>query len=237
MTHPESITAMIHRPVANLFWGSALAVALLSSCSRTPIALPAISASDSILIVQDNLHHRATVDSFFRSDPGSPFHRDSTITYHGLNWFPIDPRYRGLSVLHRYANPETVIVMGTRGEERRQLRYGYFEIIVPGNDSTPTMIRLNAYKFTPHDGQRYVLFRDNLSVWFTDRTTGRETYHVGRYLEIGNEQADTTHRYTIDLNKAFNPYCAYSSMYSCAVPREEDHVPVALRVGEKPYHD
>lgn len=228
---------MYHRELFSLLWGSTLAATLLAACSRAPSVPPAVSTADSILIVQDNLQHRAKVDSFFRSDPGSPFRRDSTISYHGLNWFPIDPRYRGTSALHRYADPETVVVMGTRGEERRQLRYGYFEIIVPGDDAIPVAIRLNVYKFTPSDGQRFLLFRDNLSVWFTDRTTGHDTYHVGRYLEIGNEQADGAFRYTIDLNKAFNPYCAYSSLYSCAIPRTEDHVPVALRVGEKPYHD
>ena len=228
---------MRHRSLSDFLWGSTLAVALLAACSRTPSVPPLASAADSILIVQDNLQHRAKVDSFFRTDPGSPFRRDSTISYHGLNWFPIDVRYRGTSVLHRYADPDTVIVMGTRGEQRRQLRYGYFQITVPGEDTAPTAIRLNVYKFTPYDGQRYILFRDNLSVWFTDGTTGKETYQVGRYLEIGNEQADSTFRYTIDLNKAFNPYCAYSSLYSCAIPRAEDHVPVALRVGEKPYHD
>ncbi len=208
----------------------------VGGCVTRP-ALPPLSPVDSTAIVQDNLAHRAEVDSFFRSDRGSPFIRDTTIRYHGINWFPINPHYRGQSVLHRFADPETVLVMGTRGEERKQLRYGYFEFVVPGTNGNPATIRLIAYKFTPYDGQRYALYRDVLSVWFTDLTTGHETYHVGRYVEIGNELPDKSHVYTIDLNKAFNPYCAYSSQYSCAVPRKEDHLDIAVRVGELKYHE
>ncbi len=92
------------------------------------------------------------------------------------------------------------------------------------------------YKFTPYDGQRYLLYRDQLSVWFTDATTGHETCGVGRYVDVGLEFPDPAHRYVIDLNKAYNPYCAYSSKYSCAIPRQEDHLSVAVRAGEKIYH-
>lgn len=208
----------------------------ISSCGKTP-DLPLVSAADSLAIVDDNIEHRAEADRFFRSDEGSPFVRDTTIAYHGLNWYPINPRYRGYSVLHRYQHADTVIVLGTKGEERKQLRYGYFEFVVPDEKDAPTTIRLNVYKFTPYDVKRYALYKDNLSVWFTDLTTGKETYDVGRYVEIGSENPDADHVYTIELNKAYNPYCAYSDLYSCAVPRKEDHLAIALRVGEMRYHE
>lgn len=217
--------------------GLLLAASLFTgSCTRKP-HLPPLSAADSTSILQENLSHRAEVDDFFRNDPGSPFRRDSTISYTGIRWFPVDPRYRGRSVLHTYANPETVIVLGTKGEQRRQLRYGYFQFPVPDERGNPVLLTLNVYKFTPYDGQRYLLYRDHLSIWFTDRTTGKETYAVGRYVDVGNELPDTAHLYTIDLNMSYNPYCAYSPMYSCAIPREEDRLDIALRVGEMKYHE
>ena len=212
------------------------ASALLCSCSKKP-ASKQPSAADSVNIVQDNLAHRAEADSFFRLDPGSPFVRDTTIEYHGVKWFPIDVRYRGTSAVHRYANPETVIVLGTKGEERKQLRYGYFAITVPDGNGQPVVLKINTYKFTPYDAKRYALYKDVLSVWFTDETTGKETYNVGRYVEVGNEDPDPDHLYVIDFNKAYNPYCAYSSIFSCAIPRKEDHLDIALRVGEMKYHE
>jgi len=209
---------------------------MLPSCSRKPEPAK-LSLTDSLMIVQDNITHRAEVDSSFRYDASSPFKRDTTIEYHNIKWFPIDPRYRGISQLHRYANPETVIVLGTKGEKRKQLRYGYFTVTVPDDNGQPIVLKINVYKFTPYDTKRYALYRDALSVWFTDETTGNETYGVGRYVEVGNEDADPDHPYVIDFNKAYNPYCAYSNMFSCAVPREEDRLDIALRVGEMKYHE
>jgi uncharacterized protein len=238
MNHGPSSDASILVGPSVFATGVIVAVAtlmFLSSCSKKN-PLQTLPVSDSLAIIADNLAHRAEVDSFFRHDRNSPFHRDTLVTYHGINWFPINPYYRGQSTLHRYDHPDTVDVLGTKGEKRRELRYGYFEFAVPGDRETPSMVRLNVYKFTPYDGERYLLFKDNLSVWFTDKTTGEETYGVGRYVEIGNEQPDPSFVYTIDLNKAFNPYCAYSNLYSCAIPRKEDHLDVALRVGEKKYH-
>ena len=221
--------------VALLFTAVVPALCLApASCSKKP-DLPEISTADSLDIIRDNMQHRAEVDSFFRSDPGSPFRRDTAAEYHGLRWYPVDPHFCVLSRLYRYADPETVVVKGT-GRRQAEFRYGYFEFVLPDTDRTPLPVKLNVYKFTPYDGQRYLLYRDNLSVWFTDRTTGNETYGVGRDVDLGTEVHEPGHIYRIDFNKAYNPYCAYSNMYSCAVPRKEDHLDLAVRAGELTYH-
>lgn len=215
---------------------AAAAILLFATgCAKTP-SFPPLGAADSIAIVQENLEHRAETEAWFREGEGSPFLRDSTITFTGLRWYPVDPRMRVRSTIHRYAFPETVVVMGTKGEERRQLKYGHFAFVLPDSAGAPREVRLNVYKFTPHDAKRYALYRNTLSVWFTDETTGKETYGVGRYLELGEEADDPAFVYTLDFNKAFNPYCAYSHLYSCAIPRKEDHIPVPVRAGELPYH-
>ena len=222
--------------IRNLSLLAAVLVIGAAGCSRSARFAP-LSSTDSSAVVQDNVAHRDTMDRFFREDPASPFRRDSTITYTGLHWFPVDVRFRVQAVLERYASPETVVVMGTRGEQRRHLRYGFFQFVLPDERGDPRSLRLNVYKFTPYDATRYALFRNHLSVWFTDKTTGIETYPVGRYVDIGSEDPDPAHRYTIDFNMAYNPYCAYSALYSCAIPREEDHLDVPVRAGELRYHE
>ena len=74
------------------------------------------------------------------------------------------------------------------------------------------------------------------SIWFTDKTTNNETYGVGRYLPFDLNQ-DKNYKYTIDFNLAYNPYCAYSSDYSCAIPSKEDYIDLAIKAGELKYHD
>jgi uncharacterized protein (DUF1684 family) len=175
-------------------------------------------------VIADIIRHRALADSFFRYDPASPFRNDTTIRFDGLKWFPPDLRFYFRSPLYRYEHPETVIVYGTKGEPRQEINYGYFLIPFSGAE-----YRLNTYK-SARSGI-------GLSVRFTDETTGKETYHVGRYVEVGEEQPRADAMYTIDLNSAYNPYCAYSARYSCAIPRKDDHFPFRVTAGELKYQD
>jgi uncharacterized protein (DUF1684 family) len=199
---------------------------LLAACGRSPDP-PRLSAADSLAVVRENLEFRRAADAFFGADPGSPFATDSGIAFGGLRWYPVDPAYRVKARLQKLRRPEPVTILGTKGEERKLLRYGVFTVDLPDGSGATTPVVVNVYR----DPNR----RGHLSVWFTDATTGGETYPVGRYLEIGDEHPDPAHLYTLDFNRATNPWCAYSDRYSCAVPRREDHLAVALRAGELPY--
>lgn len=179
-------------------------------------------------IIRSIREHRMEADRFFRSSPYSPFIADTSIHFQEIRWFPPTLDWYFQSKLYRYARPETVSIFGTKGEERRELRYGYFEIHHADN-----VARITVYKNvdSPGDGRS-----EPLMVWFTDETSNKETYGVGRYLEVGDEKADRNFLYTLDFNKAYNPYCAYSARYSCAIPRKEDHLNFAIRAGEMKYH-
>ena len=206
----------------------ALNMILHCGCREKAPLQHTLSASDSARIIGSIVHHRESVDSFFRYDPGSPFHQDTNTHFDSIKWFAPDLGFYVQSRLHRYDHPETVIVLGTKGEERRQLKYGYFEVRYAGR-----VYQLNAYKEAVNSGSAYSKF---LSVGFTDETTNIETYGVGRYLDVGDAYPDTEHVYTLDFNAAYNPYCAYSSLYSCAIPRREDHFDVPIHAGEMKYH-
>lgn len=211
---------------------SMLLIALfLGSCKKQQTPSHHYSTADSLRIINEIMAHRAEVDSFFRFDPNSPFNADTSAKYDGIHWFSPDIRFHFQSKLFHYENPETVVVYGTKGEPRKQLKYGYFVFDFEGEE-----IRLNVYKFTAYDRRRYEMYRNKLAVWFTDESTGKETYEVGRYVDVDDEQPDANYVYTIDFNNAYNPYCAYSATYSCAIPRKEDRLPLAVNAGEMKYH-
>lgn len=73
-----------------------------------------------------------------------------------------------------------------------------------------------------------------VSVPFTDKTTGKESYGGGRYLDLRLPLADTV---ILNFNKVYNPYCAYSHRWSCVIPPEENTLPVAIKAGAKKFHD
>ena len=71
-----------------------------------------------------------------------------------------------------------------------------------------------------------------LEVFFKDPTNGDQTYAGGRYARI--ERLDDG-RYLLDLNTAYNPYCAYNHDYVCPLPPPQNQLFFAVRAGEKKY--
>ncbi len=167
---------------------------------------------------------RTLKDSSMRYDAHSPFNRDSKAEYAKLNYYEPGSEFIFTSKLYKYDAIDTVDVFGTRGELRRVLKLGYVELNYRNEEHT-----VNVYKAFGRDGTPYY------SIWFTDKTTGKETYGVGRYIDFEYED-DPDHVYTIDFNKAYNPYCAYSAEFTCPIPREEDYIDFEIKAGEKNFH-
>ncbi len=167
---------------------------------------------------------RKEKDDYMKNNPASPFNQDSTAQFKPLNYYNPDPAFVFKSQLYEYPQKDTISVYGTKGEERKAVRYGY----VTFNYKNQTY-KVNVYKGTSSQGEEYY------SIWFTDKTTGDDTYGVGRYIDF-DMKPDSNYVYTIDFNLAYNPYCAYSAKYSCAIPTKEDHLDLAVTAGEKKFH-
>ena len=74
---------------------------------------------------------------------------------------------------------------------------------------------------------------DGLFVPFRDATSGIDSYGAGRYLEV--EPPDADGEVEVDLNYAYNPFCAYNPNWSCPIPPIENWLPVPIRAGERTY--
>lgn len=68
-----------------------------------------------------------------------------------------------------------------------------------------------------------------LSAFFLNDLSGKETYGVGRYIDIDVNGLPKT--LTIDFNRAYNPNCARSPHYNC--PFAVEKIALPLRAGEK----
>ena len=154
----------------------------------------------------------------------SPFVIDTTAKQEPLKYFEPTAEFIFNSRLHKSKTQDTIKILGTRGEERLTIIEGYLLLNYKGKDH-----RLNVYKSFSQQGQAYY------SVWFTDKTTGKETYPIGRYLDFElNENPEFI--YEIDFNRAYNPYCAYSDLFTCPIPTEEDYLDFEIKAGEKNFH-
>lgn len=73
----------------------------------------------------------------------------------------------------------------------------------------------------------------DLHLRFTDETTGKETYGLGRYLHA--DMPDASNKVVIDFNKAYNPPCAFTEHATCPLPPKANHISFKLTAGEKGY--
>ena len=87
-------------------------------------------------------------------------------------------------------------------------------------------LKLNIYQ--NHRLRKMEKYRNHLFLPFTDLTNGEETYGGGRYIDLSIPDSDTI---IIDFNKAYNPYCAYSSTRSCPIPPRENDLDLKVEAG------
>jgi len=175
--------------------------------------------------VEATVEARAEKDATMRDDPASPFNYEKhPVVFSPLHYFEPAAEWVFESQLEVYPEQEAITILDTKGRQREGHIYGHLSFTKDG-----TTHRVRVYRMVAKDEVYY-------AVWFTDQTTGESTYDVGRYLGFELSE-DPDHVYTLDFNAAFNPYCAYSPAYGCAIPREDDFIDLAIEAGEKKWHD
>jgi len=165
------------------------------------------------------LRFRERKDISFRTDHDSPFSRED---FGGLKYFEPNPEFRLETELHRNPAPGSAMMTTSKGTRQLFNNIGYFELSIEGRS-----VRLNAYQSAERDDP-------SIFIPFRDATSGKESYGAARYLDLEVEHDD---KYAVDFNYAYNPYCAYSDAYVCPLPPTENWLSVAIRAGEKKYHD
>jgi uncharacterized protein (DUF1684 family) len=120
--------------------------------------------------------------------------------FKGLEWFPVNSAYRVEGKFTAYAEPEELKMMDTGGRTRTRKAPGTVSFQLNGET-----VRLEPIEI------------DNvLFFMFKDRTSGRETYGAGRFLDADLPKNGMV---VMDFNKAYNPYCVYNPYVSCPIPQ------------------
>ena len=210
---------MIFRKSFSIVLLSLITLLSFESCDQNNYDDPEMKA-----YFDELMKERKEKDYSFQFENESPFNRDTSVSFKPLKYFKPNPDFIFKSKLYTYDVQDTVSVLGTKGETRPAILVGYLNLDYDGD-----IYKVNIYKSFSRTGDEYY------SIWFTDRTTGNTTYGVGRYLDFELND-DPEFVYTIDFNKAYNPYCAYSPLYTCPIPRKEDYIDLDIEAGEKNFH-
>ena len=193
--------------------GLVLAAALL--LARCSSGAPDAGQED---YVQQLLKARAATDVQFRNSPNNPIPPDAMDSLLPLSYFPPDPDYVVPASLKLAKQREVVDMPTSTGEVRKEERVGVLEFVLKGQP-----MKLAAFHEAGTD-------MTHLFVPFRDLTSGTETYQAGRYLDL---ELSASGVYTIDFNRAYNPFCYYSSKFDCPYPPPENRLTMPVRAGQR----
>lgn len=204
----------------NQFYSGFLAVgALLYSMvavAQVPRPTPAEHAQ-AVATFQQNLNAE------YRNPQESPLPPEVREKFTGLDFFPTN--YSACVVARFVRDSSQVPFAMPTSTARRPLyqKYGELHFALEGK-----ALRLNVYQSL--DLKQKPGYHDYLFIPFTDRTNGHGSYGGGRYLDMRLGQIQDGYA-VLDFNQAYNPFCAYSPLYSCPVPPAENRLPLAVKAG------
>jgi len=168
--------------------------------------------------------YRIETRSKFEKDDFGPVRKEN-IGY--LEYFPANQNYLVQADVEVLFGEKPFRMPTYDGTSNEYKRYALLHFEILGEKHTLTAYQSVALFQNPQ-------YKDYLFLPFLDQTNGNETYAGGRYIELDASTA-VNGKITIDFNKAYNPYCAYSSGYRCPQPPAENALITPILAGEKIY--
>jgi len=132
----------------------------------------------------------------------------------GRLWYEPNADYRVPARFVPHATGATFPIANVRGEISYEKVAGSLEFVLNGQK-----ISLDALD---DDGNLFIIFRDG--------TSGNGTYPPGRFLYVERPKDGV---WTVDLNKAYNPPCAFSAFTTCPLPPPQNWLKTGVPAGER----
>jgi uncharacterized protein (DUF1684 family) len=185
-----------------------------------------ILCGSSSVFAQDFAKHtddyREKYREGFTKTPNSPLKKED-LKY--LRFYDPDSSFQVKANFERVKNSRSFGMPTYSGTQKTFVKYGIVKFRIDGKKQKLTVYRSLGLETLPQ-------YRDYLFVPFRDITSGIDTYGGGRYMDLRlSEIKDGS--CTLDFNKAYNPYCAYSEGFNCPIPPSENTLLIAIKAGEK----
>jgi uncharacterized protein (DUF1684 family) len=165
---------------------------------------------------------RTEQNNLFKSHPQTALTHKQVDGFTCLNYFPYNPAYRFTLPIETIADQDVVTIDLLDDGPTRLKPFGRIKFEISSQEIYLTLFWIMGYG-------------GGIFLPFKDLTSGIETYAGGRYLIDTIKGADLGwegDRLVIDFNFAYNPSCAYNARWHCPLSPVENHLPVAIPVGE-----
>jgi len=143
-----------------------------------------------------------------------------------FRFFPVNRQFHVTCRFERIIDSTGFTMKTSANTLKQYFKYGKLSFHLSGKDCV-------LFVYQSKDLMNTEKYKDYLFVPFTDLTTGDESYGSGRYIEFYKQDIGSDGSLQLDFNKAYNPYCAYSTGFKCPIPPRENALDIAIKAGEK----
>ncbi len=168
--------------------------------------------------------YRSSYLKHFTDDPNGPLAEEDLEHVH---FFGYNASMEVSAYFEEELKPQPFKMRTYSGKEKDFVRYGTLFFEIGGKECSLEIYRNLRVVSMPQ-------FRDQLFLPFKDYTNDELSYGGGRYIDMKVTDI-VDNKVTIDFNKCYNPYCAYSDGYNCPIPPFSNHLDVEILAGEKMY--
>lgn len=177
--------------------------------------------------VSDAVKFQTDLNESFADSLKSPLMEEDLSQFEGLDFYPISEKFIVEAKFIRTKKEKAFQMKTTTERTPIYKKYGELHFKIDGKE-----LKLNVYQNI--ELNKKPGFDDYLFLPFSDTTCGKESYIGGRYVDTKIQKGK---KWTIDFNKAYNPYCAYNYKYSCPIVPLENDLAVEINAGVKKFHD
>ena len=134
----------------------------------------------------------------------------------GRVWYDVNRKYRVQAKFVPYNPPRKISIVNVLDEVSDEPAPGYVQFKLNGK----------SYKLDAVGDDKGLFFV------FRDDTAGATTYKPGRFLYV-EDKPKPGETFLLDLNRAYNPPCAFSEFTTCPLPPKQNILKVRIEAGEK----
>ncbi len=183
-----------------------------------------ISLAQAQSVKKEVKTYREKYKADFLKEEHSPFYnKKEDLKY--LQFYKPKKKYRVECTFERTPKEESFDMATYSGKTKQFVKYGTLSFHLNGQD-----LQLAVYQNLML--KKMEKYKEYLFIPFKDLTNGETTYGGGRYFDIMISDIKEN-QLTLDFNKCYNPYCAFSDGYNCPIPPQENHLDIQIKAGEK----
>ncbi|MFZ1799829.1 MAG: DUF1684 domain-containing protein [Chitinophagaceae bacterium] len=184
-------------------------------------AQQALAQTDTTLARKDITNFQKSLQDEYTNPVISPLSASQRKHFKGIQFFPMNADFIVEAKFIKTNSKEVYIMETSTHMQKKYYLFAKAVFNLKGKAYT-----LDVYQSLDLKNKKG--FENYLFIPFRDKTSGKETYGGGRYIDL---IIPATGAITINFNKAYQPYCAYTEGYNCPLPPDENTLPVAIYAG------